>query len=96
MANELTTAEKATLDDETHHAFQVAAGYTFTSSDESVATVADIDGYWYVIAQSEGTATIDGEASDGSTGSLEVTVIAEPDPNAPGTFTILLGAISAK
>lgn len=96
MANEITTAEKATIDDDTHHALPDAQ-YSVTSSDETVATIQEIGGYWYVVAQGEGTTTIDAvRLSDNATGSMDVTVVAQPDPEAPGTFTILLGAISAK
>lgn len=93
MANELTTAQKATIDDDTHHALP-AGSYSAVSDDTDVATVAAIGGYLFVVAQGVGTATITAtRGADQATGELEVTV--NPVP-APGTFTLLLGAISPK
>lgn len=92
MANELTTVQRATIDDDTAHALPAGA-YSAVSSDTDVATVAAIGGYLFVVAHAEGTATLTAtRLSDGATSNdLEVTVL--PAPGA-GTFTIQFGAVS--
>ena len=93
MANELNTLQKGTIDDDTSHALP-GGGYVCTSDDTTVATTAIIGGYWFCVAQAEGTAGIHAvRSSDGATGDFTVTVTAAP---APGTFVIVLGALSPK
>ena len=93
MANELDTTQKATIDDDTNPALAGGA-YSVTSSDTAVAVTATLGGFWYCIAQAEGVTTLEAtRLADGATGTVDVTVVAAPEP---GTFVIQLGAISPK
>lgn len=96
MANEISSAQKATIDGDDNLALLPTA-FSVVSSDESVATVSasvpGIEGYWFCIGQDAGTCTITAtRLSDDATGSCEVTVTEVE----PGTFAIHLGAISPK
>lgn len=90
---DLSILNKATIDTEDNLALP-GGPYTVVSSDPSVALAQTIGGYWYCVAQAEGTTTLTAtRLADGAVGTLEVNVIAEPGA---GTFVIQLGATSPR
>lgn len=83
---ELDNASRAQLLIDGHDVNSNTPG--ISSSDTSVASLADINGKFYVVGQTPGTATITASVL-GRTGSLDVTVTAAP-------FVLTLGPAEPK